>query len=49
MRLTLKPNCLQALTREWTFPKVSSIHTSPRLPSGMSSAISREREDELGR
>jgi hypothetical protein len=33
---------LQALTREWTFPNVSSIHTSPLLPSGMSSAISRE-------
>jgi hypothetical protein len=29
MRLTLKPSCSQALTREWTLPKVSSIHTSP--------------------
>jgi hypothetical protein len=41
MRFTLKPSCLQALTREWTFPNVSSIQTSPLLPSGMLSAIVR--------
>jgi hypothetical protein len=27
------------LTREWTFPNVSSIHTSPLLPSGTSSSV----------
>jgi hypothetical protein len=44
IRFTLKPSLVQALTREWTLPKVSSIQTSPFGAEGEEAAMEEELE-----